>query len=237
MSEQITTISFFRYTGFKSKLWALKMMQFGHAHLKSADGLSFYRLMGSGKNGGFNPFPDWSVYSLLQVWDNQACADRFFEKHPLIDQYRNKATEIWTLYLRNIAAHGTWNKKVPFEKSAIISQEAPIAVLTRATIKWNWLIEFWKYVPTSQKSLKQNPGLEFSIGVGEVPIFQMATFSLWKDAESVKNFAYKSHEHRAAIEKTRKNNWYKEELFSRFQVFKTTGQWNGILSPVPFALE
>ena len=64
-------------------------MQFGHAHLKSVQGLSFYRLMGSGKNGGFNPFPDWSVYSLLQVWDNQSAADRFFEKHPLIDQYRN----------------------------------------------------------------------------------------------------------------------------------------------------
>jgi hypothetical protein len=233
MSEQITTISFFRYAGLKSKIWAFSMMQTGHTHLKSVNGLSFYKLMGSGKNGGFNPLPDWSVYALLQVWDNENSANLFFDTHPLIQQYRSKASEIWTLFLRNIAAHGTWNSIKPFEISFNVSQDAPIAVLTRATIKLNWLIAFWKYVPTSQRSLKKNEGLEFSIGVGEVPIVQMATFSLWKDAASLKKFAYQSPEHRKAIEKTRSNNWYKEELFSRFQVFKSVGTWNGLIKDSP----
>lgn len=229
MSEQITTISFFRYSGLKPKIWAFSMMQTGHTHLRSVNGLSFYKLMGSGKNGGFNPFPDWSVYALLQVWDDELAANNFFESHPLTEQYRSKATEIWTLFLKNIAAHGTWNSKKPFKPTENVNRDIPIAVLTRATIKWNWLIAFWRYVPTSQRSLKQNEGLEFSIGVGEVPIVQMATFSLWKDAASLKKFAYQSPEHRKAIEKTRTNNWYKEELFSRFQVFKSVGNWNGLI--------
>ena len=55
----------------------------------------------------------------------------------------------------------------------------------------------------------------------------MATFSLWKDFESVKQFAYKSKQHKEAIRRTRKNEWYKEELFARFQPYKSTGTWEG----------
>jgi hypothetical protein len=54
----------------------------------------------------------------------------------------------------------------------------------------------------------------------------MATFSLWKDFESVKQFAYKSKQHKEAI-KTREYEWYSEELFSRFQPYKSSGTWEG----------
>ena len=227
MNEKITTISFFKYVEVPKKFWAFFMMQYGHRYLKKVNGLSFYRLMGSGKNGGFNPFPDWSVYALLQVWDDEASAELFFNTNSLFAQYQTKATEIWTLHLRNIAVHGSWNSVTPFAKEVLTDPEAKIAVLTRATIKWNKLIQFWRYVPTSQQNLKENEGLLFSIGVGEVPILQMATFSLWNDQEALKKFAYHSAGHREAIKKTKELNWYKEELFSRFQVIKTTGSWNG----------
>jgi hypothetical protein len=55
----------------------------------------------------------------------------------------------------------------------------------------------------------------------------MATFSLWKDFESVKQFAYKSKQHKEAIKKTREYEWYSEELFSRFQPYKSSGTWEG----------
>ena len=50
---QITTISFFKYTSLRNKFWALKMMQFAHKSLVNTHGLSFYRLLGSGKGKGF----------------------------------------------------------------------------------------------------------------------------------------------------------------------------------------
>jgi heme-degrading monooxygenase HmoA len=55
----------------------------------------------------------------------------------------------------------------------------------------------------------------------------MATFSLWKDFEAVKEFAYISEQHKEAIRKTRKNEWYREELFSRFHPYKSSGTWQG----------
>jgi heme-degrading monooxygenase HmoA len=224
---QITTISFFRYTSLRNKFWGLKMMQFAHKSLENVSGMTFYRLLGSGKGRGFNPLPDWSVYCLLQVWESEEDANEFFNSSDLMREYAVHSDELYTLYMKNISAGGTWVGKNPFEKGAEMDPDQPIAVITRATIKWNWLLRFWTYVPTSQQALDGNEGLIYTKGVGEIPIVQMATFSLWKNFEAVKQFAYKSKQHQEAIRRTRKNNWYKEELFSRFQPYKSTGKWEG----------
>ena len=224
---QITTISFFKYTSLRNKFWGLKMMQLAHKGLVNTEGLSFYRLLGSGKGKGFNPFPDWSVYCLLQVWESEEAAHTFFNSSDLIKQYSERTDELFTLYMKNISAGGTWVGKNPFEKGADLDSTLPIAVITRATIKWNWLIRFWKYVPTSQEPLDGNEGLIYTKGIGEIPIVQMATFSLWKNFESVKQFAYNSKQHQEAVRRTRKNDWYREELFARFQPYKSVGTWGG----------
>ena len=224
---QITTISFFRYSSLRNKFWGLKMMQFAHKSLQNVSGMTFYRLLGSGKGRGFNPLPDWSVYCLLQVWESEEDANEFFNSSDLMRQYAVHSDELYTLYMKNISADGTWVGKNPFEKGAELDSDKQIDVITRATIKWNWLLRFWTYVPTSQQALDGNKGLIYTKGVGEIPIVQMATFSLWKNFESVRQFAYKSKQHQEAIRRTRKNNWYKEELFSRFQPYKSTGKWEG----------
>jgi heme-degrading monooxygenase HmoA len=226
VSEQVTTISFFKYKTLRNKVWAFGMMQYAHKELAGIEGLSFYRLMGSGKGKGFNPLPNWSVYALLQVWETEAHADRFFTSSNLMREYHSHTEEVWTLYMKTIASVGTWVGKKPFEVGAKMDPNQAIAVITRATIKWNWLIPFWRYVPTSRQALAGNEGLIYTAGVGEVPVVQMATFSLWKDFEAVKNFAYNSKQHKEAITLTRKYDWYKEELFARFQPFKSLGTWN-----------
>ena len=227
LSMQITTISFFKYTSLRNKFWGLKMMQLAHKSLVNTEGLSFYRLLGSGKGKGFNLFPDWSVYCLLQVWESEEAAHTFFNSSDLIQQYSERTDELFILYMKNISAGGTWVGKTPFEKGADLDSALPIAVITRATIKWNWLLRFWKYVPTSQEALDGNEGLIYTKGIGDVPIVQMATFSLWKNFESVKQFAYNSKQHQEAIRRTRKNDWYREELFARFQPYKSVGTWGG----------
>ncbi|NHF57768.1 DUF3291 domain-containing protein [Flavobacteriaceae bacterium TP-CH-4] len=225
--SQITTLTFFRYPSFRSKLWAFGMMQFGHAPLARTKGLQFYKLMGSGK-AGFNPFPDWSVYALLQVWDSEEEANAFFEHSSLMHRYRKGSSEQWTLYMKSISAKGEWGGGNPFQKTTDLDKQNPyISVITRATIKSKLLWKFWKFVPISQRPLKGNRGLLFTKGIGEVPFTQMATFSLWQDKQSLMDFAYNSKEHQNAIKKTREMDWYKEELFSRFQPYRSVGSWNG----------
>ena len=226
MNKQITTISFFKFSSLHNKIWAFVMMLLAHKDLYKVKGLSFYRLMGSGKDEGFNPLPDWSVYSLIQVWESEEVANEFFNRSKLVKKYKNHTKEMYTLYMKNIASVGTWIDKTPFEKVIDLDPNQPIAIITRATIKLSWLLRFWKYVPTSQEPLKGNKGLIYTKGIGEVPVVQMATFSLWKNFNAVKEYAYKSKQHKEAIRKTRKNNWYKEELFSRFHPYKSLGTWD-----------
>ncbi len=231
--SQITTITFFRYGSLSKKIWAFGMMQFAHGPLSKVNGLLDYKLMGSGKDG-FNPFADWSVYVLLQIWENEQAANNFFEYSALMKKYRKKTVERCTLFLKNTKAKGAWSGKNPFDKSENLDGDNPyIAVLTRATIKVSMLYKFWKYVPTSQKPLHQNTGLMYTKGIGEVPFLQMATFSIWKDKKSLIQFAYGSKEHAAAIAKTKQLDWYHEELFSRFQPYKSIGAWKE-MGELPF---
>jgi heme-degrading monooxygenase HmoA len=208
------------------------MMQLAQKGLKKVAGQSFYKLMGSGRGLGFNAFPDWSTYVLLQVWESEDAAQGFFDTAEILQRYKRKSTEVWTVFLKNVSAHGQWDGGNPFQVDESLSNTEIIVVLTRATIKWHKIISFWRYVPTSHQPLKDNSGLLYTKGVGELPIIQMATLSFWKDIESLNNFAYNSKEHREAINKTRKLNWYKEELFARFKPYKSIGTWEG-KNPIP----
>jgi hypothetical protein len=225
--SQVTTITFFKFKTTRNKLWALSMMQFAQSRLKKTEGQSFYKLMGSGRGLGFNAFPDWTCYVLLQVWVNETAAHFFLDNSALMQDYRKRTTEVWSVYLKNIAAHGQWSRSNPFEIEKFLPKVEAVVVLTRATIKWHKIISFWRYVPTSHRSLKENKGIIYTKGIGEVPIIQMATVSIWKDEDSLKNFAYRSKEHMEAIAMTRRLKWYKEELFARFKPYKSVGSWEG----------
>lgn len=218
--SQINTLTILTYKGFSNKFWALSMMQFGHTFMKSVKGQSFYKLLGSGKDN-FNPFPDWNVYAVLQIWDDKSSAEEFFSTHKLSRLYKKHADKMEVLYLESIQARGKWNGKNPF-KSVVqpkdIGEDDQIAVITRASIKTKMLFKFWKYVPESQKPLENAEGLLYTKGFGELPFVEMATFSIWSNIESLQAYAYQSHEHIKAIQKTRKLDWYSEELFSRFRL-------------------
>ena len=208
-------------------------MRFSHAYLQEVPGQSFYKLMGTGKGNGFNPWPDFSTYAVLQVWDDEQYAHKFFEDARIMERYDRHTTERWTLLMRNITAKGNWSGVNPFTPSAKLDEHNPyLAIITRATVRKRKLAKFWSYVPTSQKPLEVNPGLIYTKGIGEVPVLQMATFSLWENEAALKSFAYQSKEHSKAIQMTRKLNWYSEELFSRFQPFASYGKWEGI-DPLP----
>jgi quinol monooxygenase YgiN len=204
-------------------------MQFAHASIRKTPGLPFYKLMGSGRALGFNPLPDWGVYAMLGVWENEQAADDYFHHADIFQRYRAHSSEQWTVYMKSRQAKGLWSGGNPFTPSTDLDESNPlVAVITRATIRANKLIKFWRYVPTSQRPVQQGcTGLIYTKGIGEAPLVQMATFSLWENMEALHNFAYHSVEHQVAIQKTRQIDWYKEEMFVRFQPYRSEGSWGG----------
>jgi heme-degrading monooxygenase HmoA len=226
MQPPVVTITLNKYKGFKNKFWAFQMMQFAHKNLKNVNGLTFYKLMGTGSGNGFKVSADFSTYALLTVWENEQQADDFLNEGKLHKLYREKSIEQFIVYMQPIKSHGLWSKQNPFKPEANIPGNYT-AVITRATIATKHLIRFWSYVPGTSKSLEQYDGLIYAKGVGEWPVKQMATFSLWKDEKSMFAYAYKNPEHMRVVKKTRELNWYSEELFARFRPFKSVGTWEG----------
>ena len=77
-----------------------------------------------------------------------------------------------------------------------------------------------KRIESGEKEIKRAKDVEFYKGIGELPFLAQATFSVWKNLDSVMNFAYKSKDHSDIIKKTRKRNWYSEDMFTRFIIKK-----------------
>jgi hypothetical protein len=115
----------------------------------------------------------------------------------------------------------------PFQKTAILEMNKPIVVLTRATIRFRKLWSFWSKVGIVSQSLAGYNGVVMSVGVGEWPLIQQATISIWKSQAEMLDYAYKNPKHKEVVKLTRKLNWYKEEMFARFVPYKFEGVWNG----------
>lgn len=191
-------------------------------------GCTFYKLMGSGRNGTFDLTPDLQQWALLAVWKTQDDYDKFKEGSFVSRWWERYGQEQWTVLLEPITSHGSWDGEQPFGNTFGKNQhEGPVAVLTRATIRLNKLKGFWSNVDKVAKLMSRAPGFITSFGIGEAPFFRQATFSVWSSVEDIKNFAYKSPEHAEVIRKTREQNWYSEELFARFKIIESEGSVNG----------
>jgi hypothetical protein len=126
-----------------------------------------------------------------------------------------------TVILEALDGHGKWDSKTVF----IFKRSAPRRKncnMTRATIRIRKLRAFWKNAKQFNHKLSKTEGLQFSLGIGEMPFLKQATFSIWENIEKMKSFAYQSADHVAIIQKTRTENWYREEMFIRFRVLFDT---------------
>lgn len=227
MSDQIITMTFFRYRGASAKWWAFRQMGLAPGRIAEVPGLVFFKLLGSGGGNGFGILPNLEVYGLLCVWEQERHARAFFYRHPAFQMFREKSTEYWTIYLQAVMAHGAWDGEMPFDLNGTFDADRTVAILTRATIRTRHLWRFWQLTPPVSRSIENKEGLLFSVGVGEVPIVQQATFSLWQNSHLMKAYAYKSRFHKEVVRKTREMGWYKEELFARFHPFRAEGSWQG----------
>jgi len=216
----ITTIYFWR-TRARFIPLAIIFMAINKIQLKRLSGVTFIKLLGTGKGESFTPKDAdpfrWGM--LLTINENQIDAlDTSF----VVKSWRKICTSEYRVILKPISSHGLWSGKQPFSLDKF-EWNGKIAAVTRARIVWRKNIMFWRAVPPVTESLHQSPGLLKAIGIGEAPIGLQGTFSVWQDAASLRDFAYKGRAHSEAIRATSANLWYSEELFARFAVIEERG--------------
>ena len=201
-------------------------MMFARRSLARAEGIQFWKLLGSGTGEGFTPIPNTAVYAILAAWtDSERAASQVSAGQPF-SRYRDHAGEVWTVFLSPIAARGAWSGRAPFVPGPAPAS-GPLAALTRATVKPRRLARFWSRVPEISLRIGSDPNVMFKIGVGEVPWLHQVTFSIWPDEASMAAFARRDGPHARAIRAVREGGWFAEELYARFRVVGETGTWGG----------
>jgi hypothetical protein len=196
--------------------------------LRRVPGLRFARLLGTGEGRTMTTSADLHRWATFAVWDGPDDLARFRAEHPLSRRW-DHAEERFDIELRPLGARGTWDGVDPFARSGDDdrSHDGPLAVLTRATVRWRRLPAFLRAVPPVDAHLGSVDGVLAAVGIGEVPVGRQATFSLWRDADSMQRFSYRSAEHLEVIRRTREEDWYGEELFARFAPVSWSGTWDG----------
>ena len=199
--------------------------------------VSFYKLLGSGRNGTFDKRPDWQQWGILAVGSTKLVVGstesvnmmgKNLYKHLYgsfiggwIKLFR---CEVWTIFLEPIEGHGLWDgKKVFGELPPQSEYDGKIAILTRATIRLSRLKNFWANVNSVADQMANAKGLISSLGIGEMPWIKQATFSIWENKAAMKAFAYQMREHQEVIRKTRAEKWYREDMFVRFKILQVVG--------------
>jgi hypothetical protein len=217
------TVVYFFSVERKSIPFALFSMAIDRLRTRSFTGISFSKFLGTGTGETFTPSDaDLTRWGMVVVIDENQIGT--FDQSVIVNNWRKRSTSEFRAVLSPISSHGLWAKSNPFDFTAPASNpDAQIAAITRARIKWNKNFIFWKSVPPVVLDLHANPGLIAAIGIGEAPIGLQGTFSLWRSASALRDFAYKGKAHQVAITQTEAIGWYSEELFARFEVLELRG--------------
>jgi spheroidene monooxygenase len=210
-----------------SLLWGWSRVIFGNRVLRNVRGLRFAKAMGSGEDGGFGLWPSATRQSLLAVFDGEPAAADFLAASPTMAAYRAHARECCVAVLRATSSRGCWGgSSIAVTAAPEAAGAAPVAALTRASIRLSRAWKFWRHSPASEHALGQAIGCRLAAGMGEAPLLRQATFSVWDRQADMDAYA-RSGPHLDAIRAAQREGYFSESMFVRFKVLRLEGRFNG----------
>ncbi len=208
---------------------ALARLGTDRLRLRGTPGLRFVRLLGTGR-GAAATGADLARSALFAVWESAEALAAFEEGWfgARMAHVRTHGGEAYALRLALVSGRGRWGGRDVLDElhPGTPAGEGPVAVLTRATVRPSRWHRFWESRPPVSAELAAAPGLRAAVAIGEAPIGLQATFSVWSDVAAMRAFARAPH-HRDVVRRTRREDWYGEELFARFAPVGSAGTWDG----------
>lgn len=209
----------------RSPARALLRMGLDQVHLRRS-GATFWQLLGTAGAGFGLRDADLHRWALLTCWPSREQAVRA-DDLVTVRGWERLAVESARLELRPVGTRGRWDGRAPFgpdsEPPAPGAVVGPVAAITRARLGRRASRDFRASVAPVAGALSTAPGLRFTMGIGERPTGLLGTFSVWEGDDALRQFAHHAPAHVAVARQSRKNDWFAEELFSRFAVVDARG--------------
>ena len=205
------------------------------------DGLLFWRPLDIG--GDFSWFRDhpsrWALYRRLKpdfrhwafyaVWEDDAALERFLANPP--GRWADDWTEALRFRLRPIAGRGPWAGIEALEATAAESaSEGPVAHIVRLDLSLRGTLAMWgSAAPHILHFLPDAHDLLLGLPLVDRPYMQPVSFSLWRSAEAVRQFARRPEGHRRSVERVQRSQhdlhaWYST---ASFEPYLCEGTWRG----------
>jgi hypothetical protein len=176
--------------------------------------------------GGLLPRPSFSRIGLLAAWDSEEDFARFAEEDGLGSRL---ARDGWQVRLVPLRASGEW----PALDGVIPSpprpndDDEPVAVLTLGRLRIGQAGRFLRANAPAADEAIAHPAILASTALARPPHL-VATFSLWRTAAEMREYAYGADTgHNAAAAAHRDKPFHHASLFARFRPYAFAGLWNG----------
>lgn len=212
--------------------WGWRRLVRGPGAFRDVPGMLFTKVMGSGHEGGFSLRPSTSHQGLICMLRTADEAQAFLAGS-LVQEARVRARESWTGLLAITSSRGAWDGQSwgpsaaeflgAHARDAALSA-APVAALTRASIRPSKVAAFWRHAPASQDAMAQATGCDLAVGLGEAPVLRQCTFSLWRDVETMTAYA-RGGAHGAAAQAAIRQDYFTESMFVRMKLLESSGDW------------
>ena len=175
--------------------------------------------------GGLLPVPQFGRVGLVAAWDDDQALDAFLESHPVAELLAAG----WHVRLEALRASGEWSALPDLPEHELpVDDDEPVAVLTLGRLRLRRVAAFLRTSASAERQAVADAGLLAATGLARPPGL-VATFSLWRTAESMRAYAYgqSGPAHLAAIRAHRSRPFHRQSVFARFRPYGSQGQWDG----------
>jgi hypothetical protein len=181
-------------------------------------------LLAARLGAGLMPRPYPGRLALFAVWDDDAALDRFLAEARLAGLLAGGRA----LRLQPLRASGAWRglpELVTGERTA--GDDEPVAVLTYGRLKAHRAPAFLRASARAEADVVADPALLCGTGLTRPPRL-VSTFSLWRSAGAMRDFAYRGAGHAGALDAVARRDFHSESTFLRFAPYAATGDWGAV---------
>ena len=169
---------------------------------------------------GVLPAPVPGRTALLALWEDDAAADAFFASDAAAARTFAPGWSVRLQPLRQTGAIAGLPPLVAAEQP--VEDDEPVAVLTYGHTRYRTLKPFLQANQRATADALDNPALLAATGLARPPRM-VGTFSLWRTAREMKDYAYAQAGHPHAMRENVARTFHHEQLFARFRPYGGSG--------------
>lgn len=162
---------------------------------------------------------------MIAAWEGDEALEEFSRSpHPVARRFAAG----YEVRLEPLRLSGAWAGMPGLPARALpVADDEPVGILTLGRLRLLRTSAFRRSAGPAEAAALASPDLLAGIGLARPPRL-VATFTLWRSAVAMREFAYgRGIPHQAAIDADRTRPFHHESAFVRFRPYASQGSWGG----------